>query len=568
MSDGQLSVVEIVKQESNYLRGTLVESLADPLTGAIAENDTHLSKFHGIYQQDDRDVRAERQRQKLEPAFGFMIRARVVAGRFTSRQWLQLDELVRSKANAVMRLTTRQTFQLHGVLKKDLKFCVQAINALSVDTLAACGDVNRNVMCTPMRTDSSVYQQTWQTAVELSKHLTPRTRAYEEIWLNGVPRNEAEEEPLYGASYLPRKFKIGFAVPPRNDIDVFTQDLGFIAIQKDDRLLGFNVTLGGGMGMTHGDDMTYPRLGSVIGSCRPDQVVALAQAVVTIQRDYGNRSERKQARLKYTLDARGLEWFCKELERRAGFPLAEAEPFQFDSDGDLIGWHQRAGHSHENASQDLTLFVPGGRISNCDEHSLLDCLREIAKVHEGDILFTPNQNLILAGVASSERKRIDSLLSEHRVTLTQHTSACDQRAMACVALPTCGLAMAEAERYLPRFVEKFSQLLKKHNLEDEAPSIRITGCPNGCARPYVAEVALIGKAPGHYNLMLGGSSRGDRLNWLHRENLPEAEILKVLDAMLESFSSDRQALESFGDYLHRTQANPDAPILLNRAPLK
>ena len=561
-SNPQRSVVEVVKGESHFLRGTLVSSLSDPLTGAIAEDDTHLSKFHGIYQQDDRDLRLERQRQKLEPAFAFMIRARVVAGRFSCEQWIKLDDLVRTYAHGALRLTTRQTFQLHNVRKNDLKACVQAINGLAVDTLAACGDVNRNVMCTPVCDASPVYQQTWQTAVDLSKHLSPQTRAYAELWLDEPPVG-SDEEPFYGATYLPRKFKIGFAIPPINDVDIYTQDLGFIAIHRNGTLLGFNVTIGGGLGMSHGDPSTYARLGTLIGFCPPNRVIALAEAVVSIQRDEGSRAERSQARLKYTLDRLGLEWFCSELEQRVGFSLGKAKPMTFTHNGDAIGWRKagrryppvqgttQATNSEAESLWNLTLFIPGGRIQDEPDRPLLTCLREIAEIHSGEILFTPNQNLIFAGIREDIRPRIEALLKQPSIRKLQLAASSKHKAMACVALPTCGLAMAEAERLLPTFLSRFDALLEHHGLLQHAPTLRITGCPNGCARPYVAEIALIGKAPGRYNLMLGGSPKGDRLNWLYRENQSQEEVLSTLDKLLGSYVVQREKRECFGDFMTR-----------------
>ncbi|MFU8815295.1 MAG: assimilatory sulfite reductase (NADPH) hemoprotein subunit [Pseudomonadales bacterium] len=549
-----LSHVEVVKQSSNFLRGTVEQSLADPLTGAISEDDTILTKFHGTYQQDDRDVRNERARQKLEPAYSFMVRARITGGVLNPWQWLQLDQLARDHANDAIRVTTRQTFQFHGVLKGELKATIRRINDMLLTTLATCGDVNRNVMCTPLAESSAVHAAACAVADDLSRHLMPATRAYHELWLDGERVGpEGDEEPLYGPTYLPRKFKIAMAIPPWNDVDVFAHDVGFIALEQDGQLSGFNVTAGGGMGASHGDATTYPRLGTVLGRCRVDQAVAVAEQIVRIQRDHGNRNERKHARLKYTIDAHGVDWFKAELETRLGFALGPAAPFSFAHNGDRFGWQQDPeGLWH------LGLFIPGGRIIDHGSRRLLTGLRELAKVHGGDFRFTPNQNVIVARVAEADKAAVEQLVAKHGLDAGETLRPFERDAMACVAFPTCGLAMAEAERYLPAFLEQVGRLLEQYGLGDEPVNLRITGCPNGCARPYLAEIALVGKAPGRYNLMLGGSRLGNRLNTLHRENLGEAQILEVLDALFARFAAERQPDESFGDYLVRTEPALDS----------
>jgi sulfite reductase (NADPH) hemoprotein beta-component len=544
-----LSPVEHIKKRSNYLRGTIVESLADPLTGALAEDDTQLTKFHGFYQQDDRDQRAERTRRKLEPAWSFMIRVRVPGGVTTPAQWLTLDSLATTYANATLRLTTRQAFQFHGVTKGNVKTAIRGINDSLLSTIAACGDVNRNVMCTPLAETSAVHEAAYKVAGDISEHLAPRTRAYHEIWLDGERvAGTADHEPIYGETYLPRKFKIALAIPPSNDVDVFAHDLGFIAVERNGELAGFNVTVGGGMGMTHGEPDTYPRVADVLGFCRVDQAVAVAEHVVAVQRDYGDRSNRKHARLKYTIDDRGIEWFREALFERLGFSLSAAEPFEFRSRGDVFGWsNDQHGRWH------LTLFVPEGRIRDKGQSRLLTALRELAAILKGEFRLTANQNLIVSGIAGEERPAIEKLFERHGVNLLQSLSPLRQQALACVALPTCGLAMAEAERYLPELTGKVEALLDAHGLLQESISLRITGCPNGCARPYLAEIALVGKAPGRYNLFLGGDAEGMRLNRLARENVDEAEILATLDGLFADFVRRRSKGESFGDFADRTQ---------------
>jgi len=540
--------VESVKAKSRHLRGTLEQSLEDPLTGAIAEDDTHVSKFHGIYQQDDRDVRNERKRQRLEPAYSFMIRARVPGGVCSAEQWLNMDRIATTKANGTIRLTTRQAFQLHGVVKGDLKPAIQGINQAMMDTLAACGDVNRNVMCSPMPPVSEVHREVQAHAESLSRHLTPATGAYHEIWLDGerIRDSKADEEPIYGDTYLPRKFKLAFVVPPQNDVDIFAQDLGFIAIVEAGRLRGFNITAGGGMGMTHGETDTYPKLADVIGFCTPSLVNAVAEAVVTTQRDFGDRTDRKHARLKYTIDDRGLDWFRGEVERRLGSELGAPRPFAFVGNCDVYGWQQSTdGLWH------YTLFVQNGRIQDDAGRMLLTGLRKIAKLHSGDFRLTPNQNLIISNIAESERTRITGLLHHYGIENSQHASPLRLHSMACVAFPTCGLAMAESERYLPTLIDRIEKLLDAHGLRDEAITIRMTGCPNGCARPYIAEIGLVGKGPGRYNLYLGAGFSGDRLNKLYRENIDEQEILASLAPLFARYAAERTGGERFGDFLIR-----------------
>ncbi len=543
----RLSEVEGIKSRSNYLRGSLEDSLADRITGAIAPDDTQLSKFHGLYQQDDRDLRAERSKQKLEPLYSFMIRARVPGGVCTPRQWLGIDALATRFGGGAARLTTRQAFQLHGVVKEDLKGTMQAINANLMDTIAACGDVNRNVMCTPLVEASPVHRECYQWAARISALLTPHTRAYAEIWLDGEKLDTPDNEPIYGPTYLPRKFKIAMAIPPLNDVDVLAQDFGLIAIVEDGRLAGFNVTVGGGMGTSHGEPNTYPRLADVIGFCTPEQVLAVAEHVVGVQRDFGNRENRKRARLKYTIDDRSIEWFESELASRLGFALAPARPFAFTRRGDDFGWSRGDDGRHY-----LTLFVPSGRVSDSGERRFLSGLRAIAQLDAGEFRLTANQNLIIAGLDDEARERVDQLTREFGIDLWRQLPPLGRDAMACVAMPTCALAMAEAERYLPELVDDVHALMRRHGLDDEPISLRMTGCPNGCARPYVAEIALVGKAPGRYNLMLGGDALGQRLNRLYRENLATDDILGELDGLLGGFAADRREGEPFGDYLSRT----------------
>ena len=544
--------VEDIKKNSRALRGTLLASLADPLTGAIAEDDQTLVKYHGSYQQDDRDLRDERRLQKLEPAYSFMIRTRTPGGVITPEQWLKLDAVASTYAERGLRITTRQAIQFHGVVKRELKATMQGINAALIDTLAACGDVNRNVAIAANPLQSQAHAAVYATAAALSEHLLPNTRAYHEIWLDeeriaGTPA----QDPIYGEAYLPRKFKIGFAIPPVNDVDVFAQDLGFIAILRDGRVAGYDVVAGGGMGATHGDPETYPRLADVIGFVEPQDVIAVAVAVVTTQRDWGNRAVRKRARLKYTIDDRGLDAFKAEVERRAGFALAPARGFAFDHNGDRFGWVEGAdGRWH------LTLRILSGRLLDGADGALQTGLREVARalldVEGAQLRLTPNQNIVVANIDGASRARIDAIAAAHRLDMYRSATPSRLAALACVALPTCGLAMAEAERYLPAFLDTFEALLDRHALRDAPIQLRLSGCPNGCSRPYLGEIALVGKAPGRSALRVGADHRGQRLNALLRENVDEQGIVDALDPLLAHYAAKRLPAERFGDFLVRT----------------
>jgi len=551
-AEKQLTPVEHIKANSNFLRGSLLDSLADTASGALAEPDTQLSKFHGFYQQDDRDVRDERRRQMLEPDHQFMIRARVPGGVCTPGQWLALDAIARKWANGTIRLTTRQAFQLHGVLKRDLKNSIRAINDSLLDTIAACGDVNRNVMCTPLPETSDLHRQVFEAARAVSDHLTPNTSAYHEIWLSTEEGRRkvagtADVEPIYGPTYLPRKFKMSFAIPPRNDVDVYAHDLSFIAISGKSGLVGFNVTVGGGMGATHGDPATYPRLADVLGFCTVEQVVEVSEAIVTIQRDHGDRTERKHARLKYTIDDRSLDWLHDELEKKTGYRLAAARPFEFTHNGDRYGWQQT-----DDGLWHLGLFIENGRIEDRGDKRHLEGLKAIAEVLDGEFRLTPNQNVVISGVTKGAREKIDQLVKAHGLDNYQQSSPLRLHSMACVGLPTCGLSMAESERYLPDLVERIDALLHKHALQEQAITIRMTGCPNGCARPYLAEIGLVGKGPGLYNLHLGAAFNGSRLNQKVRESVNEEAVLGLLDELFGEYRSGKQEQETFGDFLVRT----------------
>ena len=543
----QVAPTEILKANSRHLRGTLVESLDDIITGAIREEDLHILKHHGTYQQDDRDIRNERRKQFLEPAYSFMIRARLPGGICTPQQWLVMDDIARQFGNNTLRLTTRQTFQFHGVVKRHLKSTFQNMHSVLVDAIAACGDVNRNVMCNPNPVESEVHGEVYQWAVKISEHLLPNTNAYSEIWLDGKKVDtDREQEPIYGETYLPRKFKTVVAIPPYNDVDIFAHDMGFIAIVEAGKLKGFNITVGGGLGMSHGDPDTFARLADVIGFCTPDQLLKVSEQILKIQRDYGDRVNRRFARFKYTIAKRGIEWFKGELAERLGAPLASPEPFEFTSNSDRYGWTEGYdGRWH------LNLFIENGRIKDGDGLQLMTGLREIAQVHKGDFRITANQNLIIANIEPQHRPHIEALVAKYQLQGGAEISAVRRNSMACVALPTCSLAMAESERYLPGLITEIETLLASHGLSDEEITVRMQGCPNGCGRAVLAQIGFIGKGPGKYNLYLGAGRWGQRFNALYRENIDEATILGELDNLFARFARERETSEPFGDFVIR-----------------
>jgi sulfite reductase (NADPH) hemoprotein beta-component len=537
---------EAIKENSRFLRGTIAEGLQRVETGALSDDDQQLTKFHGIYVQDDRDLRAERGQKKMEKAFIFMARMRVPGGVLTPRQWLAAETIARERGNGTLRLTTRQTIQFHGIIKSNLRLAIQAMNDAMLDTIAACGDVNRNVIATANPWEGRAHGEIAELAQAIGTHLLPRSRAWHEIWIDGekLSGGEEEDEPIYGRTYMPRKFKIAVALPPHNDVDVFAHDLGFIAIEEDGRIVGYNLVIGGGMGMTHGEPDTFPRTGDVIGFCTPDRVLDVAEKVVTVQRDFGDRSDRKHARLKYTIERIGLPQFIEELERRLGSRLSRARAFAFTDNGDRIGWTEG-----DTGTWHYTLFVENGRVRDVAAHRLLSGLHAIAELDIGRFIITPNQNLVLADIPAARRSVVAALLDEHG--LGAPISGLRRNSLACVALPTCGLALAESERYLPSLLTRLEDELERTGLTQDDITIRMTGCPNGCARPYLSEIALVGRAPGLYNLYLGGAFDGTRLNKLYRKDVDDDAIVEALAPLLSEYAERRSDGERFGDYVIR-----------------
>jgi sulfite reductase (NADPH) hemoprotein beta-component len=545
--NAKLSVNERIKGESNFLRGTIANDLNDAVTGGFTSDNFQLIRFHGMYQQDDRDFRNERTKQKLEPLHNVMLRARMPGGIITPSQWLAIDKFAQENSlYGSIRLTTRQTFQFHGVLKPNIKLMHQTLNSIGIDSIATAGDVNRNVLCTSNPVESQLHQQAYQWAIKISEHLLPKTKAYAEIWLDGEKVETTEnDEPILGKTYLPRKFKTTVVIPPQNDVDVHANDLNFIAISDNGQLVGFNVLVGGGLAMTHGDKSTYPRRADDFGFVPLSHVLQVAEAVVTTQRDWGNRSNRKNAKTKYTLDRVGVDAFKLEVEQRAGIAFEDSRPYEFTGRGDRFGWVEGIDGKHH-----LTLFIENGRILDFPEKPLKTGLKKIAEIHKGDLRMTANQNLIIAGVASEDKAGIEELARRHGL-LTDETSSQRQNSMACVAFPTCPLAMAEAERYLPGLVTDVEGLLAKHGVKDEHIVLRVTGCPNGCGRAMLAEVGLVGKAPGKYNLHLGGNIAGTRVPKMYQENISEAQIIETLDNLIGRWANERNAGEAFGDFVIR-----------------
>ncbi|WFC13280.1 assimilatory sulfite reductase (NADPH) hemoprotein subunit [Aeromonas salmonicida] len=544
--EGPLADNERLKRESNFLRGTIEQDLQDPLTGGFNGDNFQLIRFHGMYQQDDRDIRPERTAQKLEPLHNVMLRARLPGGIITPAQWQVIDKFAEEHSlYGSIRLTTRQTFQFHGVLKRDIKLMHQTLNSTGIDSIATAGDVNRNVLCTSNPVESELHQEAYEWATKISEHLLPKTRAYVEIWLDGEKLG-GDEEPILGSNYLPRKFKTTVVIPPHNDVDIHANDLNFVAIAEGGKLVGFNVLVGGGLAMTHGDTSTYPRKASDFGFIPLSHVLEVAAAVVSTQRDWGNRVNRKNAKTKYTLERVGVEAFKAEVENRAGIPFAESRPYEFTSRGDRFGWVEGIDGKHH-----LTLFIENGRLLDFPGKPLKTGMLEIAKIHQGDFRLTANQNLIIAGIPAGEKARIEALARQYGL-LDDGVSEQRKQSMACVALPTCPLAMAEAERMLPAFVTDIEGLLTKHGLANDAIIFRVTGCPNGCGRAMLAEVGLVGKAPGRYNLHLGGNLEGTRIPRLYQENITEPQILAELDRLIGRWAAERTAAECFGDFVIRT----------------
>ncbi|URL06079.1 assimilatory sulfite reductase (NADPH) hemoprotein subunit [Avibacterium sp. 21-595] len=548
-----LSDNERLKEESNFLRGTILEDLNDGLTGGFNGDNFQLIRFHGMYEQDDRDIRAERLAQKLEPRKFMLLRCRLPGGIIKPFQWIEIDKFARENSYyRSIRLTNRQTFQYHGVPKTKLQDMHRLLHRIGLDSIATASDMNRNVLCTSNPIESELHQQAYEWAKKISEHLLPRTRGYLDVWIDGKKAMssenllEPEEEPILGKTYLPRKYKTTVSIPPLNDVDVFGNDMNFVAIKGDNgELAGFNVLVGGGLSMEHGNTTTYPHVALELGYISLEQTLIAAEAIVTTQRDFGNRADRKHARTRYTIQAMGLEGFKAEVERRMGFVFAPIRPYQFTERGDRIGWVKGIDNKWH-----LTLFIESGRITDNDpKRPLMTGMLEIAKIHQGDFRITANQNIIIAGVPEEEKARIEAIARQYG--LMEKITKQREYSMSCVAFPTCPLAMAEAERILPDFTTEIEKSLAKHGIPEEYIVTRITGCPNGCGRAMLAEIGLVGKAIGRYNLHLGGDREGCRIPRLYQENQTIDDILTEIDRLIGYWATERNSEESFGDFVIR-----------------
>ncbi|MCL4114255.1 UNVERIFIED_CONTAM: hypothetical protein GTU68_038132 [Idotea baltica] len=546
------SEVEVAKDKSNYLHGTIEKTFADRITASIPAEDTFILKFHGTYQQDDRDIREIRQEKKLEPAYSFMTRMRVPGGELSAKQWIASDAIATQYGNGTMKLSTRQAVQFHGFIKYDLKKAIQAMDKALLDSIGGCGDVNRNVMCDPDPSNADVHAQVFPWAKKISEHLLPKSRAYHEIWLDegkGEAESNEVSEPMYGKHYLPKKFKIGIAIPPNNDMDVYINDIAIVAIIKDEKLQGFNIGIGGGLAFTFGRPDTYPRLASDVAYVEPEKLLDVCKTVLEIQRDYGNRTDRKLGRLKNTVDVIGVENFKAMMEERLGYTLEPAKPVEFKTSADKFGWHQASDKQWH-----LTLFVEHGRVADVEGSQIKTALREIAELNVCDFRLTGNQHLMLINIANKDKKKISAVLEKYQLTEdASELSGMRRNAIACVALNTCPLAMAEAERYLPILISKIDPILEKNGLFKDEIKTRMTGCPNGCGRSVMGEIGFVGKSLGKYNMYLGSSHQSDRLSKLYKENLDETAILAELEILLADYAKNRNKGEKFGDYVIRAE---------------
>jgi sulfite reductase (ferredoxin) len=548
-ADRPLSANEGIKERSRHLRGEIAAELEDG-AARFSEETVQLLKFHGTYQQDDRDRRKAARKAGLERHWQMMIRTRIPGGRVTPEGYLAHDGIAGRWGDGTLRITTRQDLQLHGVLKRDLRASIRTINEALMTTLGGCGDQVRNVMCCPAPLGDRLREEVEQALGGVVSGLTAQTGAYHEIWVDGervgdVPEGEAE--PLYGERYLPRKFKVGIAIDGDNCIDVYSHDLGLVAMRSPaGGLAGFTVLVGGGLGRTHNKPETYPAVARPLGFVAPEQVVELARAVVAVQRDFGDRQDRRHARLKYLLADRGLGWFREQVQGRLSFRLRAPRPLRWAPTDDHLGWHRQA-----DGLWFYGLFVENGRIADRDGVRLRTALREIVQTLRPTIWFTAQQNVLIADVREQDRAALLALLTNHGVPLTEETPNAIRHSMACPAVPTCGLAVAEAERALPALIRELHGVLAGLGLAEERLSVRMTGCPNGCARPYLGDVGLVGTTLGKYDLLLGGDFEGTRLNELYAHNVPLADLVPTLRPMLEAFAAERGSDGGFGDWCHQ-----------------
>ncbi|MCS7469159.1 NADPH-dependent assimilatory sulfite reductase hemoprotein subunit [Stieleria sp. ICT_E10.1] len=562
----KLSPVEKIKQESQYLKGT-IDSEMGADSDHFGKSDIQLLKFHGTYQQDDRDKRVELKKAGGGKAYAMMVRCRIPGGRITSKQMLAQLDLCDELGDSTMKITTRQTLQLHGVLKKDLRATIHRINEIQLSTLAACGDVNRNVMCCPAKRADGVHQAMVQLTDELVTALAPQTPAYHELWLTDPETGEKTlegggpvVEPLYGPTYLPRKFKVGIALPEDNCIDIYTQDLGFLAVVRDGEIVGYNVLVGGGMGVTPALKKTYPALAKRMAFCTPEQAVEVSKAVIKVQRDHGNRADRKVARMKYLVDEWGVEKFRRAVEEQFGQPLADCEPDDVTGFDDHMGWQDQG-----DGKWSYGLNIENGRLYDNDHRQLKAMMREVCRTFGTELRMTGHQSIIVTDIDPADKDKLIEIIKRHNVRTTEETSTVRRWSMACVALPTCGLAITESERRLPSLIDDLEQPLAKLGLDKERFTIRVTGCPNGCARPYNADLALVGKAKDKYTLFAGGGWLGNRLAYLYKDLVPSDQIVGEIVAIASAYKANRDEGESLGDFCARV-GQEDLAVMAAAAP--
>ncbi|QCI16090.1 assimilatory sulfite reductase (NADPH) hemoprotein subunit [Buchnera aphidicola] len=536
---------ERIKYNSNYLRGTIIDDLKNEITNGFSGDNFSLIRFHGMYQQDDRDLRLERNEQKLEPRYAMMLRCRLPGGIIKAKKWLKIDNFASQYTlYGTIRLTNRQTFQFHGILKKKLKDAHKMLQDIELDSLGTANDVNRNVLCTSNPMESLIHQEAYEWAKKISNFLLPQTKAYAEIWLDQKKIATTDKEPILGKTYLPRKFKTTVVVPPYNDVDLYANDMNFIAITKNKKIIGFNVLIGGGLSFIHGNKNTWPFLAREIGYISIKDTLSVAKAIVTTQRDWGNRTDRSNAKTRYTIHNFSLSAFKREVEKRSNVNLEPIRTYNFISRGDRFGWIKDI-----NNNWNLTLFIPNGRIYDNNNQLLKSGLSKIAKIHEGNFRLTSNQNIIVSEVSEKNKSKIEKIALSYG--LINKITNLRKYAMACVSFPTCPLAMSEAERVLSSFITKLENIMLKYHVENETIIFRISGCPNGCGRSLLAEIGLIGKSIGRYNLYIGGNRIGSRIPKIYKENITENEIFTHLEHLIELWSTQRKEKEDFGDFVIR-----------------
>jgi sulfite reductase (ferredoxin) len=544
---GKRTGVEILKEQSNHLRGTVKATLESDAPH-FSEDEYNLLKFHGVYQQDDRDARARARKEGRGKEWIMMIRAKIPGGALTADQYLRFDDLASRYADGTLRVTTRQCFQLHHVGKGNLKRTIREINEALITTLGACGDVERNLMACPAPDQTGALAEVQRYAQLLSDHTLPQTRAYHEIWLDHekVVSTAEEIEPLYGETYLPRKFKSGLAIEGDNCIDVYSQDIGMVAHLDGDRLAGFTVLVGGGMGMTHTDKATHPRVGDPICFVEPDDLLETFLTILRIQRDHGNRSNRRQARLKYLLDNWGTDRFRAEMERRLGRSLAPPRPLRWDGTADHLGWHRQ-----DDGRWFLGVWIENGRIQDANSLRSKMAFREVVERFHPNVRLTAQQSILFTDVPARQRPKIEAVLRSHGVQLAEELPNALRFSMACPAIPTCGLALAESERALPSVIRRIDAVLGDLGLDGERLSVRMTGCPNGCARPFLGDIGFVGRTPGKYQIYVGGDFEGTHLNHLLADLVHVDDLAERLRPLFALFRDEREAGEGFGDFCHR-----------------